>query len=200
MDTISESYLDMALAFEAAEKYKQALVWYRKIENNPDVYETIGEYYYLGRGCGQDKAMAEKYFQKAAAYANVDALCNLALCKRKTETALACYRRAADKGSAYAMNMVGILLEDLDPANIGSAETIRWFKKAADAGSEYGCYNYAMNTEDINEKMQYLEKAADMDCFVAMEKYAEYLSSGLFGETDPEKALEIRKRIEAMQK
>ena len=200
MNPIHETYLDMARAFESAGKFGQALTWYQKIEGNPDVYETIGEYYYLGRGCGKDKVSAKRFFQRAAEFGNIDALCNLALCEESYDLKHTYYSKAAENGSAYAMNMLGIILEDMKPEAIGSNEVIQWYKKAADMGSAIGCYNYAINVADAEVKIRYLEKAVAMDCVIAMEKYMAYLNKGQYCKRDPKKAEAIKKRIEQTKK
>ena len=188
-----ELYLRMAQEYDEKRFYEEALVWYKKIENNPKVYERIGEYYYLGYGCGRDKNEAEKYFEKAAQYDNVDALCNLALCKNQLEEKLMLYKRAANQGAPYAMNMVGIILEELQ--NQESSQAIEWFKKSADAGYPVGCFNYAMNVGDPTEKMNYLKKAADKREVHAILKYAEYLEKGQYCEKDEKKAKQLRMNL-----
>ncbi len=193
MNPAEETYLDMAESFEAKGNYEKALVWYKKIQGNGDVYEIIGEYLYLGRGCGKDEREAKKYFKKAAEAGNTDALCNIALCEKDLEKKLELYKKSAELGNAYAMNMVGIIQEDME--NSDSSQIIQWFKRAADAGSEIGCFNYAMNIDNSNEKIKYLTMAAKKDCIEALDKLSEYLSKGTYGIKDLEKAKVMRVRI-----
>ena len=197
MSPVEETYLDMAKSFEIQGNYEKALVWYRKIQDNADVYETIGEYLYRGRGCGKDKQEAKKFFKKAAEYQCIDAMCNLALCEDDLDSKLLWYKRAAEKGNAYGMNMVGIILEDKGTDN--TDECTLWFKKAADAGSEIGCYNYAMNVDDAATRIKYLEAAVEKEYIVAMEKYADYLARGIFCEKDVSKAEQLKKKIRQLK-
>lgn len=197
MSPAEETYLDMAKAFESQGDFEKALVWYRKIINNGDVYETIGEYLYLGRGCGKNECEAKKYFEKAAEYGNVDAFCNLALCEKELEKKLECYKNAAARHSAYAMNMAGIISEELREG--GEELPEQWFKKSADAGSEAGCYNYAMYCENDEERMKYLELAVEKECIPAMEMYIFYLEHGCHCKKNEEKAAEVKKKLRDIQ-
>ena len=198
MSPVEETYLDIAKGFESQGNYEKALSWFRKIQDDAEVYETIGEYLYQGRGCGKDKQEAKNYLEKAAMYQRTDAMCNLALCEEELEDKLYWYRKAAEEGDAYAMNMAGIIVEDMDSDNYD--ESVSWFKKAAEAGSEVGCYNYAMNIDDSDEKIKYLELAVDKDYLPAMEKYAEYLKHGIYCEKDPVKADKLLSRIEHLKR
>lgn len=193
MNQIEETYLDMANTYEKQGNYEKALIWYKKIKDDADVYELIGEYLYKGKGCGKNVDEAKEYFRKAADMNNADAMCNLALCLDDLDEKLYWYEKAADNGLAYAMNMVGIILEDIN--NEISAESIEWYKKAADAGSDIGCYNYAVNTQDDENKIAYMKKAAEKELLIAMEEYAEYLTIGLHCEKNIEKANELRFKI-----
>lgn len=197
MSPAEETYFDMAKSFEEKGNYEKALVWYRKIQNNGDVYEIIGEYLYFGRGCGKDVCEAKKYFEKAAELGNIDALCNLALCEEDLDKKLYLYKMASDKGCSYAMNMMGIVSEE---TNLSDSSLIcKWFKQAADTGSELGCYNYAMNCDDDHERMKYLELAVNKEYIVAMETYIYYLENGLYCNKDVAKAEEIRNKIKMLQ-
>lgn len=193
MNQIEETYLDMANTYKEQGNYEKALIWYKKIKDNADVYELIGECLYKGKGCGKNVDEAKEYFKKAADMNNTDAMCNLALCLDDLDEKLYWYKKAADSGLAYAMNMVGIILEDINDAI--SEESIEWYKKAADAGSDIGCYNYAMNVTNDDDKIAYIKKAAEKELLIAMKEYAEYLTIGLHCGKDIEKANELKLKI-----
>lgn len=74
-----------------------------------------------------------------------------------------------------------------------------WFKKAADAGSEAGCYNYAMNVDDPIDKIKYLENAVEKGYIVAMEKYADYLLKGIFCKKNISKAEQLNEKIRQLK-
>ncbi len=192
-----ETFRDMALLFEQNGDPKRALKWYRKIQGSGAVYEIVGEYYYLGRGCEKNTTKAAEYFEKAAKLGETDAICNLALCTDDKSRKLELYKAAADAGVAYAMNMVGIVLEESDQKGAGTPE--EWFRKAAYAGLVEGCYNYALNTEDVDEKLKYLRLAADQNFLPALEKLAFYLEQGIYLDSDRAAATAIRKKIQVIQ-
>lgn len=198
MSPVEETYFDMAKSFETQGNYEKALVWYKKITGDADVYEKIGEFLYFGRGCGKDDEEAKKYFELAAELDNTDALCNLALMENTLDKKIVFYKRAAEKDSAYAMNMLGIIYEEKEGQ--GAEQALECFKKAADSGSVEGCYNYVLNTEDPAEKIQYLKKASEQEYVLAMKKYADCLREGQYCDKNPAKAEEIMKKLRSIKK
>ena len=164
------TYLDMAKECRNEHDYEKAIHYLKKISPNSEICEMLGELFY---SCGNesDKAEAEGYFKQAEDYfrwaakeGNFEAMCNYAYFCADSEEKLMYYKRAADAGIGYAMNMVGILMEkkcaDADDPKEKNAPAA-WFRKAADAGEPVGAYNYSFYTDDEEEKKQYLKQAAD---------------------------------------
>ncbi len=197
MDPREETYLDMARIFEEELDFARARKWYQKIEGSGEVYEILGEYYYLGRGCRRDVQKARLYFEKAAFLGETDALCNQALCEEDPGKKLELYKRAAMRGLAYAMNMVGIVLEEYGLEDAYPA--VKWFYDAANEGLPEGCYNYAMNTKAAGDVKLYLQKAAEKNFIPAMEKYALFLQEGWLCKRNPEEAEKLWAKIRLLK-
>lgn len=140
MDFKEQAHYDMAKSLEKRGEYEKALSWYRKIENDAETYECIGEYLYFGKGCEENKEEAKAYFLKAANLGNVEAMCNYALCVSDPMEKIRFYKMAAEQNNAYAMNMVGIIIEEFHVE--GEGTPLEWFQKSALAGDEAGIRNH----------------------------------------------------------
>lgn len=198
MTAIEQTCLDLAKGYEKIENYEKALAYYRKISSSPEVFEIIGEYLYLGKGCTKNRDGAREYFEKAAASGNTDAMCNAALCCDNAKDKLDYYEKAAVKGIPYAMNMMGLIIKasGLRPEE----ESVRWFKKAADEGEAAGQCNYSFLADDPAEKIRYLKMAVDQSYKPAMLLYAQYLEEGKYVERNTSLANEIREKAANVHK
>ena len=106
---------------------------------NPSAQYNIGVCYYKGYGVSQDYTEAILWFSKAAEQNYTDALCYLAQCYMNgigvnvdCVEAKKCIEKAANNGSGWAQNQLGILLCQ----NKDFKEAAQWFKKAADQGNK----------------------------------------------------------------
>lgn len=123
------------------QNYSEAINWFRKSAEmgNPSAQYNIGVCYYKGYGVSQDYTEAILWFSKAAEQNYTDALCYLAQCYMNgigvnvdCVEAKKCIEKAANNGSGWAQNQLGILLCQ----NKDFKEAAQWFKKAADQGNK----------------------------------------------------------------
>ncbi|KAI9318893.1 hypothetical protein DFJ73DRAFT_338168 [Zopfochytrium polystomum] len=127
--------LGVAQSFESAfHSYAQAAA---RCGHNESM-NMLGAMYELGLGVDKNAFDAMKWYEKAAAADNADAMTNLArlLETRKTleDAAAACswYLRAAEKGHPDAMTRLGYLLEHGIGQNAPQPElAVQWYRMAA---------------------------------------------------------------------
>ena len=108
--------------------------------------------------------------------------------KKDEATALEWYRKAADKGHADAMNMIGrYYSEGWGGLKKDEAAALEWYRKAADKGSVYALYNIAEYYQnglgglkaDKATALEWYRKAADKGDANAMNRIGRYYDEGL---------------------
>ena len=110
--------------------------------------------------------------------------------KKDEATALKWYRKAADKGHAEAMNMIGLYYgEGWGYLKKDEAAALEWCRKAADAGSVSALYNIAVYYHlglgglktDKATALKWYRKAADKGHAAAMNMIGRYYEEGWGG-------------------
>ena len=119
-------------------------------------------------------------------------------------TALECYRKAADKGHAAAMNMMGRYYDEgWGGLKKDEAAALEWYRKAADKGYATALYNIAVYYKnglgglkaDEAAALKWFRKAADKGYAAAMNRIGRYYHEGLGGlKADKAAALEWYRR------
>lgn len=141
--TKEEKFEMLGNLYDEKKEYEKALECFRIAGNKPDILEKIGEYHYFGRGVEKNITQAKKYFKLAADAGNTDGMYNYACCEDDNEKRYEYCLKAASKGCAQAMNMIGLMIQHGEIKSNDRAED--WFRKAADNGDEYGAYNYSIS-------------------------------------------------------
>ena len=116
--TYEQSIHKIALVFYDLEQYKTAMEWLKKAETvqqqEDSAYASllIGQMYHDGEGVKKDNTKAMQYYKKAAA-----------------------------KGSTYAMIRIGYMYVEKEVSQRRDfAKAMEWYKKAAALGSSYAMY------------------------------------------------------------
>ena len=163
---------------------------------------NIGSAYLRGRGVPQDYAEAMNWYRMGC-NAKYDNALNpvqdhaLALYQigwltqngygvtRDIAEALRWYRKAADEGSANAMNQIGYFYENGWAVPRDYAEAMRWYRKVADAGSGNGMFHIGELyrdglgvTQDFEQAMTWLQRASDAGEVRAMNEIGVMYSRG----------------------
>ena len=108
--------------------------------------------------------------------------------------ALFYYKKAIEKGHAWAMSNVGLLYNDGLGVHLDHAVAHQYFEQAANKGSEYGYYNLARQNfvgeggpRDINKGMAVLDACAQLKKALCLYDEAAIYLTGEFGipEDDP---------------
>ncbi len=107
--------------------------------------------------------------------------------KKDEATALEWYRKAADKGHAAAMNMIGRYYDEgLGSLKQDKTTALKWFRKAADKGNDSALYNIAAYYQDglgglkkdEATALEWYRKAADKGYAAAMNMIGRYYDEG----------------------
>ncbi len=169
---------------------EEAVKWYKKAADGGDKY---GMYNYarmlkLGWGCEKDIALAKENYKKAADKGYKKSANEYAkMCDSESNEKFKYYKIAAEGilGIPYAMNMVGrFYYEGWGNVEKNYEEAVKWYRKAADGGNEYGMCNYADMLElgwgckkNIDLAKEYYRKAADKRHKKAANSYAKMCDS-----------------------
>ncbi len=140
--TTEEKFAMLGNFYEDKREYDKALKCFGKAGNDPEILEKRGEYYYFGKGVEKNISYAKRYFKLAADAGNIEGMYNYACCEKDNEKRYEYCLKAASKGCAQAMNMIGLMILHGEIESDDRAED--WFKKAAENGDEYGARNHAM--------------------------------------------------------
>ncbi|MBR4695960.1 MAG: SEL1-like repeat protein, partial [Selenomonadaceae bacterium] len=119
---------------------EKAFYWFQKAakQGHAAAQNMLGCAYRDGMGTVKNDNEAYHCFSKAASQGNVLAQHSLGICYLKGQDykeAMKWFRKAAEAGSAEAMNKVGEMYEGGDGIEQDYKEAMKWFRKAAEAGS-----------------------------------------------------------------
>lgn len=149
----------------------------KDFEHNPQASYVLGNMYYLGEGgASKNYVEASKWYNKAAANGNVEAMHNIAVIYQdggsgvtaNFEEALKWYHKAAEKGFVSSQLNLGIIYQNGEKVKQDFAEALKWYNKAAEQNSAAAQYDLATmyangNGVEKNEKeaLRYLRLAAE---------------------------------------
>ncbi|ATM00229.1 hypothetical protein CK910_18485 [Aeromonas sp. CA23] len=125
-----------------------------------DAQYLLGERYAQGRGVAKRPDIAQRWFEKAAAQQQPDALLLLAR-QAAPANAFTAYQRAATAGSAEAELWLGMAYLAGKQVPTDPALGRYWLELAAGHGSHEAEYQLSLQQVDQKQQLYWLEKAAD---------------------------------------
>lgn len=152
-------------------------------QGHAEAENTLGLFFFEGKGVPQSYTEAVYMFRRAARKGNAAAECNLGCCylagkgvKENKIEAVTCFRSAAKAGYALAQTIMGVCcLKGYVDSEKGSKEAVEWFNKAAnqvDANAQThlaACYSEGrLVPKDDGMAFRYWELAAQQGHPVAV--------------------------------
>ncbi|MFM5523908.1 tetratricopeptide repeat protein [Aeromonas jandaei] len=141
---------------------EDAVKWLDKAAElgNRDAQYQLGKRYEQGKGVIKRPDIAQRWFEKAAAQQQPDALLLLAK-QALPANAFATYQRAANAGSAEAELWLGMAYLAGEQVSADPALGRYWLELAAGHGSHEAEYQLSLQQVDRELRVYWLEKAAD---------------------------------------
>jgi TPR repeat protein len=176
-----------------------AVLWYRKAAEQGDALAqyVVGNFYYTGRGVTNDFDEAIAWWQKAGAQNQMDAetaLGQLYLIPAapygtrylNPAAALPWLRKAADQGSARALNNLGVAYENGLGVKRDFAQAAKWYRAAATRGDAQGqanlgqLYRYGQGVDkDLVEAFVWFKLSSSQGSPLGSVNFSELQTSGL---------------------
>src|SRR5690606_18933304 len=117
----------------------EAFIWAKKGAEKNDVFSMglLGDIYFKGLGVPVNNQQALYWFEKAANGGNIDAMMLAGYIhydNQQYDKAYLHYKKAAEKGDAQAMYMVGLLIQNGWGTTASTEQAWSWVRKSAKAG------------------------------------------------------------------
>jgi TPR repeat protein len=153
-----------------SQDYQQAMYWSMKAASagNAEAQYLVGFFYYWGIGVLKNYKQAMDWFLKSA-----------------------------DNGSTDAMNEIGYMYRSGEGVTENIPTAIEWYTKAANQGSARSqfwlghTYHYEDEVKNLQLAVNWLQKAADNDDWLAKEEVKELNKQGYYAKGDEQEGILI---------
>ncbi|MDY0089852.1 MAG: SEL1-like repeat protein [Flavobacteriaceae bacterium] len=170
MSNLALLYIDDR--YGISKNLNEAFIWAKKGAEKNDVFSMglLGDIYFKGLGVPVNNQQALYWFEKAANGGNIDAMMLAGYIhydNQQYDKAYLHYKKAAEKGDALAMYMVGLFIQNGWGTTASTEQAWSWVRKSANAG-------YKLAKERVADYDNYQRKlAAEIEKIKAEDRQAD---------------------------